>query len=100
EIVRQGVREGTFTVSQPEQGGEVILSLLQGMGNTHARLLLSFGQDSGGDDQPRIERIVAVHTAYMEAIERVLGAPPHSFYRATPEAVQVWVKAMREDDPA
>jgi AcrR family transcriptional regulator len=35
-IVGQGVREGAFTTAYPDQIGEVILSLLHGMGNTHA----------------------------------------------------------------
>src|SRR5437762_6477334 len=39
-IVRQGIREGIFTTAYPDQAGEVILSLLHGMGNTHAKLLL------------------------------------------------------------
>ena len=41
EIVRQGIREGSFSTTHPDQAGEIILSLLQGMGNTHVRLLLS-----------------------------------------------------------
>src|SRR5947209_1773717 len=53
EIVRQGIREGIFTTAYPDNAGEVILSLLQGMGNTHARLLLSFEQY--GDDLHRVE---------------------------------------------
>jgi TetR/AcrR family transcriptional regulator, transcriptional repressor for nem operon len=98
EIVRQGVREGSFTTAYPDNAGEVILSLLQGMGNTHARLLLSFEQE--GDDMRRIEEIVTTHAAYMDAIERVLGAPPHSFSRTDAEAVNVWVAALRDDDQA
>ena len=42
-----------------------------------------------------IAEIVAVHAAYMEAIERVLGAPPNSLARADIEAVNVWVAALR-----
>jgi TetR/AcrR family transcriptional regulator, transcriptional repressor for nem operon len=98
EIVRQGVREGSFTTAYPDYAGEVILSLLQGMGNTHARLLLSLEQE--GDDLRRIEEIVTTHAAYMEAVERVLGAPPHSFYRTDAEAVNIWVAALRDDDQA
>jgi AcrR family transcriptional regulator len=90
-IVRQGVREGSFTTAFPDQAGEVIMSLLQGMGNTHARLLLAV--EPASDEQRRIEDIVATHAAYMEAIERVLGAPPHSLYRADAAAVKVWVTA-------
>jgi AcrR family transcriptional regulator len=92
EIVRQGVREGVFTTAYPDQAGEVILSLLQGMGNTHARLLLSPGPEQ--DEPRRVEAIVTTHAAYMDAIERVLGAPAHSLYRADAEAVMVWVKEL------
>src|SRR5260370_30135873 len=77
EIVRQGIREGIFTTANPDYAGEVLLYLLQSMGNTHARLLLSFKHER--DDLPCIECILATHAAYMDAIERVLGAPPHSF---------------------
>ncbi|MCL5995503.1 MAG: TetR/AcrR family transcriptional regulator [Chloroflexi bacterium] len=95
EIVRQGIQEGVFTTAYPDQAGEVILSLLQGMGNTHARLLLSLEQER--DELRCIERIVTTHAAYMDAIERVLGAPPNSLYRTDAEAVKVWVTAIRED---
>ena len=98
EIVRQGVREGSFTVANPDKAGEVILSLLQGMANAHARLLLSLGQ--GGDEQRCVEDIVATHVAYMEAVERVLGAPPNSLCRTDAEAVQVWAAAARGDGNA
>jgi AcrR family transcriptional regulator len=104
EIIRQGTREGLFTASYPDQAGEAILSLLQGMGNTHARLLLSLVQQKGEanpEDQARdLEQIVVTHGAYMEAIERVLGAPSDSLARTDAEAVKVWVAALRDNDPA
>lgn len=101
EIVHQGVREGVFTIAYPDKAGEVILSLLQGMGNTHIRLLLALDQKR---DDPRftekiVEEIVAVHAAYMEAIERVLGVPSHSLYRADTEIANIWVAAVLESDP-
>jgi len=96
EIVRQGIREGLFTTAYPDQAGEVILSLLQGMGNTHAKLLLSLEQD--GDEPRRIEAIVTTHAAYMDAIERLLGAPANSLYRTGAEAVKVWMAALRGND--
>jgi AcrR family transcriptional regulator len=95
EIVRQGIQEGAFITPYPDQTGEVILSLLQGMGNTHARLLLSL--DKGVDEPRCVEEIVAVHAAYMEAVERALGAPPNSLYRTDAEAVSVWVAALHEN---
>ena len=103
EIIRQGIREGVFTAAYPDQAGEAILSLVQGMGNTHARLLLSLVQEGGegtADSQARvIEKIVVTHAAYMETIERVLGAPPNCLVRTDIEAVKVWVEALRDNDP-
>jgi AcrR family transcriptional regulator len=98
EIVRQGIREGAFRIAYPDQAGDVILSLLQGMGNAHAKLLLSLDQEP--DEQRSIETIVAIHAVYMDAIERVLGVPPHSFYRVDAEAVNVWVAALRDNGQA
>ena len=68
------------------------MSLLQSMGNIHARLLLSFEQEC--DKKRCIEEIVATHAAYLDAIERVLGAPSHSFSRTDTDAVNVWVAAL------
>lgn len=99
EIVRQGIQEGVFSLASPERAGEVLLALLQGMGNRHAALLFSLGQESD-DLHASIEAIVSTHAAYMEAIERVLGAPANSFARANSEAVNVWIAALRDDNQA
>jgi TetR/AcrR family transcriptional regulator, transcriptional repressor for nem operon len=104
EIVRQGVQEGSFTTPHPDQAGQVILSLLHGMGNTHARLLLSVWRESGEEaerpEQPGVadvvDKIIVTHAAYMDAIERVLGAPPYSLYRADAQAVSEWVAVLQE----
>jgi AcrR family transcriptional regulator len=91
-IVRQGVQEGVFTTSAPDQAGEVIMALLQAMGDAHARLLFGFSGDV--DRRSRVRHIVASHAAYMEALERLLGAPANSLYRADAEAVMVWLDAI------
>jgi AcrR family transcriptional regulator len=96
EIIRQGIREGIFSTSYPEYAGEVIVYLLMGMNNTHARLLLSLEQ--GDDDLRIVEEIVTTYAVYMDAIERVLGAPPHSFSRIDIDAVNVWASALRASD--
>ncbi|GCE28595.1 hypothetical protein KDA_40790 [Dictyobacter alpinus] len=92
QIVRQGIQEDLFTLNYPDQAGEIILSLLVGMGNSHASLLLSL--EPKRDNQPTIAMIVVTHAAYMDAIERVLGAPANSFMRINPEDVNIWVEAM------
>jgi AcrR family transcriptional regulator len=108
EIVRQGIQEGVFTTFYPDQAGEVISSLLHGMENTHARLLLWLTQDYDngvtfsdsatiGSDLNYIEDIVRTHAAYMDAIERVLDAPPNSLYRVDAEAVNVWVAEITKE---
>lgn len=96
QIVRQGIDEGIFVTAYPEQAGEIILSLLHGMGNTHARLLFS-PEPEDGDVDARVERIVAIHAAYVDAIEQVLGAPTRSLYRVAPEAVHSWLTAASGD---
>ncbi len=89
QIVRQGVREGVFTTAYPDQAGEVVMSLLRGMENTHARMLLSYEKEP--DKPDLVERIVTTHAAYMEAIERVLGAPQNCLHRAGAAEVEAWV---------
>lgn len=97
KIVCQGIQEGLFTIAYPDQAGEIILSLLQGMGNTHARLLLSVTQVSADRIGGIVDSIVTTHAAYMDAVEHVLGAPSNCLYRADSEAVMVWVTALREN---
>lgn len=91
EIVEQGVAEGVFQTDYPDICGEVILSLIQGMGNAHARLLF-FGE-RGQSERETVAAIIAVYDAYMNAIERVLAAPANSLRRTDTEAVQAWVSA-------
>ena len=93
EIVRQGLREGVFTTAFPDQAGEVIMAILRGMGDTHARTLLSSVE--GRDQRNSVEEIVATHAAYLEAIERVLGAPPNSLHRVEAGAVLAWMTALQ-----
>jgi AcrR family transcriptional regulator len=94
EIVRQGDKEGVFTTPFPDQAGRVLMALLQAMGDAHARMLLSVTAEK--DRQSLVERIVATHAAFTEAIERVLGAPANSFQRADAEVVSPWITALEE----
>lgn len=96
EIVHQGVQEGVFSTPYPDQSGEVILSLFQGIGNIHAQLL--FSGDQSLSEQQIIEKIIAVYDAYMNAMERFLGAPIDSLRRSNDvETVEMWVKAAKDD---
>jgi len=93
EIVRQGIREGVFTTAFPDHAGDVLMALLEGMGDTHARVLLSLAD--GRDPRSAVEEIVATHAVYLEAMERMLGAPPNSLDRDDTDAVLAWVTALQ-----
>lgn len=97
EIIRQGIQEGSFVVTYPDKAGEVIEALLQGMGDRHAELLFALDQ-TRDNDQHLIEEIITTHAVYMDAIERVLGVPSHTFYRTNAEGVQRWIEVIREED--
>jgi AcrR family transcriptional regulator len=96
EIVRQGVREGAFNTPDPAKAGEVVMALLQGMGNTHAGLLLNYDPAAAPGADQLVAEVIATHAAYMDAIERVLGAPANSLTRTTPAAVKAWLSAIKE----
>lgn len=93
-IVHQGLQEGAFTTGYPNRAGYVIMTMLESMGDIHAELLLQLDQ-TRNNDHYLINEVVEVHAAYMDAIERTLGAPEHAFYRADFATVQHWVDLMR-----
>ncbi len=115
ELVRQGVREGVFETSLPEHVGQVIMALLRALSDACARQRLSTldtaleaaletalepssdtSRDAATEALPDAagqrgmadsEAIAATHAAYMQAIERVLGAAPLSLRRLSPEDI-------------
>ena len=84
-IIRQGIQEGVFKTSYPDQVGEVVLSLIQDLGDTLGELLLSFKPER--DDMLRIENTVA---AYTDAVERVLGVSTGSLHLTDAETLKEW----------
>lgn len=96
EVIRQGVRDGTFTTSYPEQAADITLTLIERMGAAHAQLLLA-GLGSR-DRQALVEEVLTVRAAFLEAIERVLGAPPDALPRGTSAAVEAWLDALHSVD--
>lgn len=95
-IVQQGVQEGVFTTPYPDQAGEIILALLQGMANAHVRLLLF--PEPELDEAQRAEAIITTHAACMTAIERVLGAPAQALARTDVTMARLWMAALRGED--
>jgi TetR/AcrR family transcriptional repressor of nem operon len=91
-IIRQGNQEGVFTTSYPDRMGEVVLSLLQDLGETLGELLLSFKSEC--DDMLRVESTVA---AYTDALERVLGVPTGSLHLTDAETLKEWFFSPRDN---
>jgi AcrR family transcriptional regulator len=92
EIFHQGIREGALDIRFPDQVGAIFLSLIQGLGDAFAHLLLF--PDQHGDALHRAERLIA---AYNDAMERVLGAPAGSVKLMDAESLKEWFAAPSDD---
>jgi len=88
EIFDQGIREGVLNIPFPDQIGAIYLSLMQGIGDGFAELLLT--REPRGDELQRAERLIA---AYDDALERVLGAPAGSLHLMDAESLKAWFGA-------
>jgi AcrR family transcriptional regulator len=84
-IVRQGVAEGSFTLSQPDQMARVVLSLITDMGDEAGELYLArqSGHVEVADARARL-------SSYMTAIERVLGVAPGSIRLIDDATLKAW----------
>jgi len=91
EIVRQGIAEGVFTTAYPDQIGNMIWGLAQGIQDSMAELLLA-------DDPPldALQRLEAIIGAYSDTIERILGAPAGSLPLADIAMLKEWLVAPAE----
>jgi TetR/AcrR family transcriptional regulator, transcriptional repressor for nem operon len=86
EIIHQGVREGVFTTPYPEYASQVIINLVQPLGDTFAQMLFS-EEAMHNHALQRAEKIVV---AYNDAMERILGAPKGSIRIMDIEALKEW----------
>jgi TetR/AcrR family transcriptional repressor of nem operon len=94
EIIRQGIQEGVFVTSYPDQVCHVIVYILQGLSDTIIELLIS---SETHRDAARIESGVTVYTeALTDALERVLGAPRGSLNLIDPETLKEWFVSPNE----
>lgn len=93
-IVAQGVADGSFS-GVPPRAGEMVMALLQSMGNAHAAKMLHFGR--GGESGAALATgVVNIHAAYMSAIERLLGMGDGALRRTDAAAVRTWAKVLEE----
>ncbi|MCO1660812.1 TetR/AcrR family transcriptional regulator [Pseudonocardia humida] len=91
-IVRQGVTEGVFTASHPDQVGRVVLAISRGMGEAVLRAMLALAEDPAAEQH--LDEVVAGGAAMAEAIERVLGCTSALLERPDANTVRGWVAAL------
>jgi AcrR family transcriptional regulator len=91
-IVRQGVDEHQFATAYPQQAGAIIVAVVQALQDGMAQQLLT--------GAAKAKEVVATHGAHIEAIERYLGVPAGTLYRADTRAVNSWIAALRRADRA
>ena len=84
-VIRQGVQEGVLTTAFPDQAAEILIGLLQSLGDTFKDLL--FGDKLPAEKRQRATAIVA---AYNDAMERVLGAPSGSLNLIDADTINEW----------
>ncbi len=86
EIIKQGVQEGVFSTPYPEYASQVNINLVQGLGDTFARILLSEEAKNNNAVQ-EAEKLIA---AYNDALERILGAPKGSIHLMDAASLKEW----------
>jgi AcrR family transcriptional regulator len=89
-IVREGVDEHQFATAYPEHAGSIIVAVVQALQDAIAQQLLT--------GTAKVKEVVATHGAHIEAIERYLGVPAGTLYRADARAVNSWIAALRRAD--
>ena len=94
-IIQQGVQEGVMRTVYPDQASDIALLLFQGVKQALAQLLLS--AESKRSVRQRSEIII---TAYTDALERILGIPPHTLNLADSSTLKQWFESSTADDDA
>ena len=90
EIIRQGMEEGTFDVEFSRDAAEMILLLSRAMGDQQAEDMLKLE-----DDPESMQRIMHRARLYLEAMERILGAPRGSIFPLDDARVERLEQALK-----
>jgi hypothetical protein len=86
EMISQGIQEGVLTCQNPEQVSEVVITILQGLGDSLGKLILT-----GKPNPETLQRVERTLLAYTNALERVLGAPSGSLQITDMGTMKEWI---------
>ena len=84
-IIRQGAREGSMAVDDPDDTARIVVSLVLGMNELAGHLFMAHQAGSAS-----IESIVATFDAYTSALERILGLPPATLHLVDEPTLRWW----------
>lgn len=84
-IIRQGIEEKVFTTRFPEQAAEILAGLPSSLMDSMVELLLS-----PVPDQVDFEKFGIILDAYVDAVERILGAPSGSLSIFEKDSFKHW----------
>jgi AcrR family transcriptional regulator len=84
-VLRQGMAEGVFSVTAPDQTAMILVALLSGSGDATGRLFLD-----RLDGRISIEEVRRAVAAFDQAVERILGIPAGSFRLMDETTLQFW----------
>jgi AcrR family transcriptional regulator len=96
-MIQQGIAEGSFKTTYPEQMAEVVMSLMLTLGDSLSIQILK--SETIRDEQEREDLINTINkltAAYMEALERVLGCTPGSLNLIELDTLKAWLITPRE----
>ncbi len=91
-IIRQGIAEGVFTTRFPEQAAMIVAGVSLNLTDTIIGLLL--------DPQPGRETLAKLEImlrAYIDAIERIIGAPEGSLNVFDRKELEDWLTIKEEE---
>ncbi len=89
EIIRQGVAEGSFTLSQPDQMARVVLALILDASDEAGEQWLA-----AVAGQTDLATVIKRLGTYATALERVLGVPPGTFELVDDEVMRFWFQEL------
>ncbi|MEO8625429.1 MAG: TetR/AcrR family transcriptional regulator [Candidatus Limnocylindrales bacterium] len=85
KIIRQGVAEGSFTLSDPDQMARVVLALILDTGDEAGELFMR--RQAGEIDFATVRRRLET---YQQALERLLGAKPGRLDLIDESTLRLW----------
>lgn len=95
-IILQGIREGVFKPSYPEQAGEMVLSLIQNLWDRLCLLILS--DENAEKGEVCFQEIKNILSAYTDTVAKVLGVRENTLELIDDEMMKMWLDPNQGDE--